>query len=55
MEVLQEMKERFWLKPVAILLGILAWFYVNILSTTPITREYKVKIAYLNKDDSKKH
>ena len=55
MEVLQEMKERFWLKPVAILLGILAWFYVNILSTTPITREYKVKIAYLNKDDSKNY
>ncbi len=55
MEVLQEMKERFWLKPVAILLGILSWFYVNILSTTPITREYKVKIAYLNKDDSKNY
>lgn len=49
------MKERFWLKPVAILLGILSWFYVNILSTTPITREYKVKIAYLNKDDSKNY
>ena len=47
------MKERFWLKPVAVLLGILAWFYVNIFSTTPIFREYKVKIAYLNKDDSK--
>ena len=53
MEVLQEMKERFWLKPVAFLLGILAWFYVNIFSTTPISREYKVKISYLNKDDSK--
>ena len=44
MEVLQEMKERFWLKPVAFLLGVLAWFYVNIISTTPISREYKVKI-----------
>ncbi len=52
MEVLQEMKERFWLKPVAVLLGILAWLYVNIFSTTPIIREYKVKISYLNKDDS---
>ena len=47
------MKERFWLKPVAFLLGVLAWFYVNIVSTTPISREYKVKITYLNKDDSK--
>lgn len=49
------MKERFWLKPVAILLGILSWFYVNIYSGTPITRDYKVKIAYLNKDDSKNY
>ena len=49
------MKERFWLKPLAVLLGILAWFYVNIMSTTPITREYKVKISYLNKDDSKNY
>ena len=55
MEVLQEMKERFWLKPLAFLLGILSWFYVNIISTTPITREYKVKISYLNKDDSKNY
>ena len=55
MEVLQKMKERFWLKPVAFLLGVLAWFYVNIISTTPITREYKVKISYLNKDDSKNY
>lgn len=55
MEVLQEMKERFWLKPVAFLLGVLAWFYVNIISTTPISREYKVKISYLNKDDSKNY
>ena len=49
------MKERFWLKPVAFLLGVLAWFYVNIISTTPISREYKVKISYLNKDDSKNY
>ncbi len=49
------MKERFWLKPVAILLGILSWFYVNIHSGTPIVRDYKVKIVYLNKDDSKNY
>lgn len=55
MEVLQEMKERFWLKPVSFLLGVLSWFYVNIISTTPISREYKVKISYLNKDDSKNY
>lgn len=48
------MKERFWLKPVAILLGIFAWLYVNIFSATPIVREYKVKIAYLNTDNSRK-
>ena len=49
------MKERFWLKPVAFLLGVLSWFYVNIFSTNPIFREYKVKISYLNKDDSKNY
>ena len=49
------MKERFWLNPLAFLLGVFSWFYVNIISTTPITREYKVKISYLNKDDSKNY
>lgn len=44
------MKERFWLKPTAILLGIFAWFYVNIFSANPITREVSVKIKYLNMD-----
>lgn len=45
------MKERFWLKPTAILLGIFAWFYVNIFSESPITREVRIKIKYLNIDD----
>ncbi len=47
------MKERFWLKPTAILLGIFAWFYVNIFSANPITREVSVKIKYLNIDSLK--
>ena len=47
------MKENFWIKPLAVLLGIFSWYYVNIHLGIPITRDYKVKITYFNKDDSK--
>lgn len=49
------MKERFWLKPTAIILGILAWMYVNVFSSSPIVRVFKAKINYLNIDTAKNY
>lgn len=45
------MKERFWIKPLAFGLGLIAWIYVNMIPSNLIEREIEVNIDYLNKPD----